>query len=582
MRGGWQPEGRLACRCRGGLLLVLVLVLAGWVEVAWAQEGGLLAPPERPRPLEPPAAEPPVAPLVPRQILPPLPPPQGQERLPGLRVFVRRIVVTGSTVFTESELARLTQGYVNRAVTSEELEALRIALTQLYVTNGYVNSGAILPDQTVRDGVIRFEIIEGQLTEVTLSNLQWFRPRYLHQRLTLDVDAPLQIATLQERLQQLQQDDRIARLEAELQPGIRLGESALHVRVEERLPYTIILDFNNFQSPTVGAERGQLTAIHRNVTGYGDVLHLTTGVSAGVGPQIDASYTVPLSPRDTIVQARYRLNESVVIEEPFDALDFQSRSEIVTLTLRQPLYRTLSREFALALSGEYLHSRTTLLGMPFNTPGTEDGASTITALRLAAEWLDQTPTRVLALRSRFSFGVDLFGVTINDGEVPSGSFFAWLGQFQIAQRFQDQRLEFLLRVDAQLTTEPLFPLEQLAIGGRFSVRGYRENQLVRDNALLASLEARVLVLRRRRWAESIQLVPFVDFGWGENHQMPTSSITTLASIGLGLRWAVRWQAAVSAHAVLEVFWGYKLIDVDTQGDDLQDRGLHVQFVLSTF
>ena len=65
---------------------------------------------------------------------------------------------------------------------------------------------------------------------------RWFREGYLRQRLTLDVEPPLHIGALQERLQRLQQDDRIARLEAELRPGVQLGESTLHVRVEERLP----------------------------------------------------------------------------------------------------------------------------------------------------------------------------------------------------------------------------------------------------------------------------------------------------------------------------------------------------------
>jgi hemolysin activation/secretion protein len=509
-------------------------------------------------------------------------PAQEPERLPELRVFVHRIVVRGSTVFSAADLARVTGPYVNRTVTSEELEALRLALTQLYVKNGYVNSGAVLPDQTVHDGVIQFQIIEGELTRVDLTNVRWFRKAYLRRRLTLDVGIPLKISTLQERLQQLQQDDRIARLEAELQPGVRLGESELRVRVEEHLPYTIAVDFNNYQSPTVGAERGQLTAVHRNITGYGDILQLTTSVSAGTGPQLDASYTVPLSPRETIAQVRYRLNVSSVIEEPFDALDFQSRSEIATLTLRHPLYRTLHREFALVMSAEHLYSKTTLSDIPFNTPGTEDGALRITVLRLTMEWITQTSMRLLAIRSRFSLGVDLLDATVNTGEVPSGKFFAWLGQFQMGQRLWNQRLEFLLRMDAQLTTDPLFPLEQLAIGGRFSVRGYRENQLVRDNAFLTSLEVRVLLLQNQPWAEYVQLVPFVDFGWGENRRVPTPSVTTLTSIGLGLRWAIQWQTTVPAHAAFEIFWGHKLNAVDTPGGDLQDRGLHLQFVLTAF
>ena len=60
---------------------------------------------------------------------------------------------------------------------------------------------------------------------------------------------------LQERLQFLQQDERIARFAAELRPGVQRGESLLLVKVEETNPFKVEFAFNNYQSPTVGAER---------------------------------------------------------------------------------------------------------------------------------------------------------------------------------------------------------------------------------------------------------------------------------------------------------------------------------------
>src|SRR5438093_1161621 len=276
--------------------------------------------------------EPPPPPLS-RPTLPPVPPPAPEERdrLPVPRVFVRQILVTGNTVFSDAELAAVTQDYVNRAVTSEELEALRLALTRLYINAGYVNSGAILPDQTVTEGIIRFQIIEGGLTQVTVDGTRWFRESYLRKRLAVDSTPPLNISTLQERLQLLQQDDRIERLDAELRPGVRLGESELYVRVQEHVPFFVAVEFNNYQSPSVGAERGLLTVAHRNLTGSGDVLSVTYGRSAGLDLQLDASYTLPLTVRDTTVSVRYQRNNSSVVETQFAPLDITSQSEIFTL-----------------------------------------------------------------------------------------------------------------------------------------------------------------------------------------------------------------------------------------------------------
>jgi hemolysin activation/secretion protein len=229
--------------------------------------------------------------------------------------------------------------------------------------------------------------------------------------------------------------------------------------------------------------------------------------------------------------------------------------------------RTPSQELALAFSGEYLWSKTLLLGEPFAfSPGTQDGKAADTALRLTLEWLDRTPSQVLAVRSRFSLGVDVLGATTNDRtDVPDGRFFDWLGQFQYGRRLGVQEIQLLFRLDVQLTTEPLLPLEQIAIGGRFSVRGYRENQLVRDNGLIASLESRIPLVRNTPWADYVQVVPFVDFGRGWNSKVDTPDPKTLLSIGLGLRWGAAWRVGMPLRTQAEVFWGYKLKDVRTEG-----------------
>jgi hemolysin activation/secretion protein len=573
----WTPSVFLLCAS--------LSVMACGARQAWAQERLGVEPPRRPGLGEPSFPEERVPPVLPRPVLPALPPPGPEEpaRLAGPRVFVRQITVAGSTVFSEAALAAVTAPYVHREVTSEDLEALRLALTRLYIDAGYINSGAVLPNQTVTEGVVTYQIIEGELTSVTLEGHRWFREGYLRQRLTLDVAPPLHIGALQERLQRVQQDDRIARLEAELRPGVQLGESTLHVRVEERLPVFVALEFNNYQSPTVGAEQGLITVADRNLTGNGDILSITYGRSSGLNPQLDASYTLPVSPRETTFGLRYRRNDSSVVEARFAPLDIQSRSEIVTLSLRQPLYRTLRRELALALSGERLQSQTFLLGEPFSfSPGTQRGVAIDTAVRLVVEGFDRTPNQVMAVRSRFSVGVDALGATTNSGGLPDGRFFAWLGQFQGARRLTAHDIELLVRLDLQLTSDPLLPLEQVGLGGRFSVRGYRENQLVRDNALIASLESRIPLLRNRRWADSIQVVPFVDIGHGWNHHSATSDPTTLASIGLGVRWAATFGTVVPLRPQCEVFWGYKLKEVRTEGGNLQDKGVHLQCVLAAF
>ena len=219
---------------------------------------------------------------------------------------MREIRLTGSTVFSAEELAVVTAPYQNRELAAEDLEALRIALTLLYINRGYVNSGAVLPDQTITDGVVTFRIIEGELTRIELEGNRWFRSSYFEKRFTLSAGPPLNVNFLQQRLQLLLEDPRIQRINAELKPGLRAGEGILDVRVEERTPYKLFLEYNNYQSPSVGENRGLVTLEHENLTGNGDIVRAQYGRSNGLDPLIDFKYSLPFTAYDTTLSYQYR------------------------------------------------------------------------------------------------------------------------------------------------------------------------------------------------------------------------------------------------------------------------------------
>ena len=530
----------------------------------------------------------------PGTLLPPAPLAPKGEPFPALRVFVREIKVTGSTVFSPEELDKVTAPYRNRELTSEDIEALRVALTLLYVNNGYVNSGAILPDQTVTGGVVSYEIIEGELIGIEVRGNQWFRPSYLQKRFNLDAGPPLNVNSLQRRLQLLLEDPRIQRLNAELRPGVRRGEGILDVRVEEKTPYTLYLEYDNYQSPSVGENRGLVTLEHRNLTGNGDVAMAQYGGSTGLNPLLDFKYSFPFTAYDTTLSYEYRKNTLNVIEQPFQDLDIDSKSDIYTITLRQPVYRTLNSEIALALIGERLSDKTTLLGERFSLePGAENGRSVVSALRTAQEFVYRTQNQVIAARSTFSFGLHALGATINNNGLPDGVFFKWLGNFQWVRRLGFLDSYVIFRADFQHSDSPLLSLEQISIGGRYSVRGYRENTMLRDRAVITSLETRLPLMPlmgnylgvdlNRYGLEYVELAPFFDFGRGWNRKLPTPDPKDLSSVGIGLRWALTYPWFVPLRPQFEVYWGHRLRNIEQPKKKvLQDHGIHMQFVLGVF
>jgi hemolysin activation/secretion protein len=520
---------------------------------------------------------------APTLVLPPLPDDSGDRRLSRrAAIRIEKIVLIGATVFPEEDLRALVRPYEHRLVSAEELHRLRQELTAYYIDRGYINSGALIPDQAVKNGRVELRIVEGRLSDIKLSGLESLKESYLLDRLAFIRDEPLNVHRLRDKILLLRDNPPIRQIQAELTPGKALGESALNIQVKENRPYHLDFTFNNYRSPSVAAYLAKFWLSHDNLSGRGDRLSAGYGNAEGLD-EYEASYALPLNALDTALKLYFSHNDSSVIQEPFRRVGVTSETETYGIGLNQPFYRTPSETLSGGLSFERRHSKTYLLGQPFSfTQGPRNGASDISALRLLVEWLERDPSHALALRSTLSVGLDALNATANPSRLPDGRFVAWLGQFQWVQRLWDTDNLLVVRSDAQLTPDRLLPLEQFAVGGHASVRGYRENQLVRDNGWASSLEFRIPVLRlpvpylsANERDGQLFLAPFYDFGWSWNSAGGTPSPKTISSVGLGLRWSP------GARVSSELYWGYPLRKLDNgKARDLQDSGVHFAFNLN--
>jgi len=490
------------------------------------------------------------------------------------RVYIKKIRLSGNTKFTENDLAGVTAPYENREVGFEELQTLRHELTLYYVNRGYISSGVVIPDQKVADGTVTLNIIEGVLSKIDIEGNKYFRASYIRDRLALASKPPVNVNELQRALQLLQQDQRIRRINAEFLPGVMPGESNLKVRIEEDRPFKAMLSFSNSRSPSVGPYRGELMLAHQNLSGHGDVLEGRFGLTEGTG-DASLSYAVPVNARDTALKVHFRKTQSTVVEETFKRLDIESRSETYGLTLSHPLYKTPEQELNFALTGEVLRNMTFLLGQPFSFTETADNVTHLTVLRFSQEWVTRSQTEVIAARSCFSFGIDAFEATVNT-KGADGKFMTWSGQIQLMRQLSDAGTLIILKTDMQFADNPLLPMERFSAGGMNSVRGYRENQLVRDNGIVSSVELRLPIIRSAQRGAVLQLAPFIDLGRSWNQGKDTPEPENISSIGAGLRWAV------SQKGHFQAYYGRALRKVSNTGHDLQDEGIHFLFTYQLF
>ncbi|HBW90133.1 MAG TPA: peptide transporter [Cyanobacteria bacterium UBA11149] len=543
-----------------------------------------------PQDIVPPSLPPTTPPSLPQQLPPPqqlLPPnlaptspevPNGGDQN---KITVQKFEFSGNTAFSNEELAKVTESFTNRSITFAELLNARSAITQLYVENGYVTSGAFIPPQSMTEGTIKIEIVEGGLEDIQVNGLRRLNDNYIRSRLGLATKKPLNVPKLLEGLRLLQLNPLIENISAELSTGSGPGTSLLIVEVKEADSWSYQLFANNGRSPSVGSFRRGASLTQANLLGLGDGLTVSWTNTDGSN-ELDGTYTLPINPRNGTLSISYSDTSSKVIESPFNFLDIQSTSSNLDITLRQPIFQTPAKEFVLGLTASRRVSQTLFLedligeGVGFPAPGADDdGRTRLFALRFFQEWTKRGAKEVFAVRSQFNIGLDAFGATSSDDN-PDSRFLSWRGQAQWVRLLAPETL-LLIRGDVQLADQDLLPTEQFGLGGQGSVRGYRQDVRLTDNGAFASAELRLPILRIPEWDGVLQVTPFVDLGttWNSGDS-PDPDPRSLAAIGLGLQ----WQQGDRFTARLD--WGIPLISVDSTERTWQENGLYFSIIINPF
>lgn len=483
-------------------------------------------------------------------------------------INVRKIEVLGNTVLKD-EINQIIKKYENCSkqacsISFEELVQLRSTITKLYIENGYITSGAfILNNQFLETGIVEIQVVEGELEAIEINGLRRLQKEYVRSRLRLASSPPLNRKRLEVALQLLQLEPLLQQVNAQLIAGSTPGRNILQLQLQEAPAFNAGIVIDNNQSPTIGSLQGVAFATYSNLLGLGDQFTAEYGLTEGLDIYT-FNYKIPVNALDGTFNIRYSNNNSQIVEDQFDDLGIRSNSETLSFGFRQPLIKKPDTELALGLSFDLRRSQTFLLdNVPFSfSEGPESGKSRVTVIRFSQDWLQRNAKQVLAARSQFSVGIDAFDATINNN-LTDGRFFVWLGQFQWVQQLSPKTL-MLAKINAQLTPDALLPLEKISLGGVNTVRGYRQNQLVADNGIIASLELRLPITSDNL----LQIRPFFDIGTVWNNQGEITGPQTIAGLGLGLSWQP------SNNLFLQLDYGIPLVAVEEEGNSLQEDGLY--------
>jgi hemolysin activation/secretion protein len=473
----------------------------------------------------------------------------------SIKLTISRVVVTGSTVYSDAELAALYADMVGGEVTLAAVYDLARRITAKYGAAGYVLSRAVVPPQNFgRHGaVIRIQVVEGYIDQVIwpTEKLTRYRDFFTDYTARIVADRPTNVRTL-ERYLLLANDLPGLKFATTLKPSpSHPNASILIVEVKEKM-FDGMARIDNRGSQARGPWQylGQVTA--NNIAGAHEALTVTY---AGTFQFEELQY----------VQAAYKqvlnsegltafVNGSYGIGKPgtplLQILDYHTRSSVVEAGFFYPVIRT--RELNLTMTGlGYLTNDDAFVG---SAPFSHDrirGAR----IKADADWADRF-LGINQVNVTFSQGVNGLGAVANPPSTNAGrlDFNKLEATYSRLQPLLPNFSAFVAAY-AQYAFTPLLVSEQCSYGGRFFGRAFDPSQMLGDHCWAVLGELRYDVATP--WKQLTRLQPYAFADHGELHNIspalgtPINQSGTSAGAGVRAAWEDTYTADVSFAKAVE-------------------------------
>ncbi|MFN2646803.1 MAG: ShlB/FhaC/HecB family hemolysin secretion/activation protein [Burkholderiales bacterium] len=455
------------------------------------------------------------------------PPPPAFPASPSLKVKVQEFVFRGNSLYSDAALRNELEDFVGEELDFEGLNEAATRVRAFYRARGYFLAQAYLPVQTIRNGRVEIEVIEGRVGRVELERRQG--ARFAESLLAGVLRAHLkqgQIITESglERPLLIINDLPGAQVTSEIRPSETLGAADVRVNVlQEGGRFNGYVDADNHGNRFTGEYRIGTNLNWNTPLGYGDQATFRGFVSDEGMRYMRFAYLIPVGYYGTRVGLSYSSFEYRLTKD-FSELRASGEGEVKSAYAFHPLVRTRNSNVIAQVSYDDKHL--------IDRTATSFEERDISTLKLGV---------VGDFRDGFlGGGLNAYGATMTQGRLrieppsvlatdvgptghnTSGSFVKYNFEARRLQRISD-RTSVLFSVSGQCANKSLASAEKFSLGGPNGVRAFPVGEATADSALLATVEGRHIVPTMKIFGGDLTLLGFYDQGWARINETPLAS-----------------------------------------------------------
>jgi hemolysin activation/secretion protein len=495
---------------------------------------------------------------------------QGQEE--AVTFEIKAFEVDGNTLFSEREILPVLEPFLGADKTADDVELARDRLERFHHEKGYPTILVNIPEQTVEQGIVRLQVIESKVGRVKVTGNRYFTMEKILKDLpSLRPGEILYVPKVQEELAKVNRS-RGFNVAPVLMPGRGPGRVDVELKVQDKLPLHGSLELNNRSTQETTDLRLNAMIRYDNLWQKEHSIGLQYQTSPEDMDEVQVvagSYVLPTPWNHDHVLALYGIwsDSDTAFGEGFEVVGkgniFGAR-----YILPLPPYKLLTHNVTLGMDYKDFEETTGFQEAEddVRTPMTYAPLSFSYSASLLDRWG----------RTSLSAGLNmsLRGLVSDQREFEDKRYRA-KGNYVCGtlglERMQNLPLDMglFVKVDGQVADQPLISNEQYSAGGMGSVRGYKETEVLGDDAFHATVEFSAPDLSDLfKVSEHVEFTPYLFYDMAALHiRAPLEGQDEspfIQGAGIGVR------GYISRFLEYESDWAVALSDTDDteKGDNL--------------
>lgn len=422
-------------------------------------------------------------------------------------------VVEGNTILEQTKIDRLLESHTGADRRMKDVEQARADLEKLYHTSGYPTVLVNLPEQTIENGLVRLQVVEGHLYSITVTGNEHYSWSSIRSKLpSVTPGALIYEPTFVKELAAVNGNPDLS-VTPLLNPGAVPGTVDLELKVKDRLPVHGKLEADNRGPITTPSNRLVAEIQHTNVFGNDEILTFNTVQTPtdwGAIQNYGGSFVYPVIWPDHLltVYASKSESNSVLAGGAISVggggdVGIAGNATIAGVRYLFPIFTGREQTHQLSVGLDYKRLERTSATFP----GGETAVvlSPVQYMPVSLGYTGLYPDRFGLTKASFTAKGYVAGAIPGgrkedfrgdpgDPFNKPGNRAGSSGTFAVLQggvsRLQPLPGGFALDLMAngQWGTEPLIPAEQFFAGGFDTVRGYLQFEAIGDHAIRGRVE----------------------------------------------------------------------------------------------